>query len=166
MKLLPHLLLIYCFAVAVGSPVAHAELPVSGVHVPELDQFDQTMRSFMGTNGIEAGTLAIMYQGEVVFLRGYGWLDRAHTVPLPANTMMRLASVTKPITAAAVHRLAATAELNLQVHAIETGQPGGGIVDLAPFSSLGDPRLGNITIHDLLRHRGGWDRSLAPDYTW
>ncbi len=146
--------------------MAQAQLPTSGVQVPELTVFDQAMTYFMQWKGIEAGTLGISYQGQVVFHRGYGWQDRDKTTPLPPNAMMRLASVTKPITAAAVNRLATEGDLSLDDYAINTGQAGGGIVNLPPYPSLGDPRLSDVTVRHLLQHRGGWDRSQAPDYTW
>jgi CubicO group peptidase (beta-lactamase class C family) len=35
-----------------------------------------------------------------------------------------------------------------------------------PFPSLGDPRIADITIDDLLQHRAGWDRDVAGDLTY
>lgn len=145
---------------------ARAELPVSGVYVPQLAAFDQTMLNFMESKGIESGLLAIMKGGQVVYHRGFGWQDRDHTTPLPPDAMMRLASVSKPITAAAVRRLVSAGEVGLNEKAIDIGQPGGGIIQLDPFPSLGDPRLGDITVRNLLQHRGGWDRDESIDLTW
>lgn len=153
-------------AATTAPSLVRAQLPITGVAVPELSRVDQTMVDFMGANGIESGLLGIMYQGEVVYHRGFGWQDRAKTIPMPPNGMMRLASVTKPITAAAVRQLIGAGELTGSQRAVDTGQPGGGVIQLAPLPGLGDQRIGDITVNDLLRHRGGWDRRQAPDYTW
>ena len=48
----------------------------------------------------------------------------------------------------------------------DLGQPGGGLLALDPFPALGDPRLSEITVLDLLQHRGGWDRELASDWVF
>ena len=81
------------------------DLPVSGESVPELSFFDEAMVEFMETHGIESGLLGVMNQGVVVLERGYGWKDSEHAEALPSTAMMRIASVTKPITAAAIHKL-------------------------------------------------------------
>ena len=51
---------------------------------------------------ITAGTLAVMKDGEILLERGYGWLDEERTTLLPPDALLRLASVVKPMTAAAV----------------------------------------------------------------
>jgi CubicO group peptidase (beta-lactamase class C family) len=42
----------------------------------------------------------------------------------------------------------------------------GGVLNYAPFPSLGDNRIDDITINHLLQHRGGWDRDTAGDLTY
>ncbi|MEM7316659.1 MAG: serine hydrolase [Planctomycetota bacterium] len=70
------------------------------------------------------------------------------------------------MTAAAIRRVADKGMLNLNDRVFDVGQPGGGILSLNPFPSLGDERLADVTVLDLLRHRGGWDRSISPDYAF
>jgi CubicO group peptidase (beta-lactamase class C family) len=81
------------------------DLPVNGQSVPGLAVFDDAMIEFMETHGIEAGLLGVMIHGVVVLERGYGWKDAEHTEAVPSTAMMRIASVTKPITSAAIRKL-------------------------------------------------------------
>ena len=79
---------------------------------------------------------------------------------------MRIASVSKPITAAAVRELIAEGEFTLDSHVFDVGQTNGGLLALEPFPSLGDPRIADITVRHLLEHKGGWDRAIAGDLTY
>ena len=45
-----------------------------------------------------------------------------------------------------LRRLIADGQLSLSDNAFDVGQPGGGILQLDPFPSLGDPRITNITV--------------------
>ncbi len=131
-----------------------------------LAVFDSAMVWFMANHGIEAGALGIMKDGVVVYEEGFGWMDRGWTLPLTDDAMMRLASVSKPLTAAVVRELVADGALALEDHAFNLGQPGSGILELQPFPELGDPRLADVTVGHLLQHRGGWDRDVAGDLTY
>jgi len=145
---------------------AVAQLPESGLYVPELDVFDQTMQDFMQANGIQAGVLGVMKDGTIVYLRGFGWQDRTHATPLPENAMMRLASVTKPVTAAGIRKLIAWGTIDLLDFAFALEQPAPGILAYDAFPSLGDNRLRNITVGHLLTHTAGWNRDVAGDLTY
>lgn len=156
-----------CFAIGALCVSLSAQTPpVQGTPVPELAAFDQAMTSFMATNGIEAGLLAVLKDGVVVLEHGYGWQDEAHTTPLPHDAMMRIASVSKPITAAAIRKLAASGAFALSDFVFDLGQPGGGLLQITPFPSLGDARLAQVTVQHLLDHEGGWDRDLVGDISY
>lgn len=134
---------------------AGAQLPVAGVPVAEFAIFDNVMQAYMSGQGIESGILAVSKDGVIVYQRGFG-------TGVPENTPMRLASVEKPITAAAIRHLIANGQLNWNDFAFDLGQPGGGILPHDPWQGLGDPALSSITIQHLMNHQGGWDRSTAP----
>jgi CubicO group peptidase (beta-lactamase class C family) len=130
-------------------------LPVTGVPVPELADFDLVMNNIMTVYGLERGVLAVSKDGDIIYQRGFGWLRDSY--PLPENTPMRVASVEKPLTAATVRKLAALGYFSLSDFVFDLGQPGGGILEIDPWPSLGDERLKDITVEHLLLHRGGWD---------
>lgn len=142
------------------------DLPVSGEPAPQLAAFDDAMVEFMEAHGIEAGLLGVMNDGVVVLEHGYGWKDSEHTEELPSTAMMRIASVTKPLTAAAIRRLVDFDLLSLSDYIFDLGQPEGGLLDLVPFLALGDSRLASITVQHCLDHEGGWDRDMVGDLTY
>ena len=141
-----------------GLPATIAQLPVTGVPVPELADFDDAMQDHMALYGLQAGVLAVSRDGCVVYQRGFGWLSESH--PLPENTPMRLASVEKPLTAATVRKLANLGHFSLGDCVFDLDQPGGGILDIEPWGDIGDDELQDITVEDLLHHEGGWDGEL------
>jgi len=149
-------------------PASHARavLPVTGVDVPELAIFDLEMQNYMAQHGIQAGVLAVSYNGCVIYQRGFGYAFN-QSDPLPENTPMRIASVEKPLTAAVIRELAAEGQLNLTDFVFDVGQGGtrkkwlDASTSASPYwpydGVLGDSRLGDIQVIDLLLHHGGWD---------
>lgn len=140
-----------------------ADLPVSGRPVPALANLDNIMRDYMDdpNRTISAGVLGISRGGRVIFLHAYGYLSPG--VPLPETTLMRLASVVKPVTAAAIHRFSDTNGLGpaqLQRRAFNLSG-NGGVLAVSPPATP-DAQCQNITIGHLLSHSGGWDRDMPP----
>lgn len=152
-----------CFLAA--SLPLRAELPVVGDPVPELVVLDEKMSAFMEAKEISAGSLSVMRGGKVVFHHGYGWQDKQKTQPIRPDAIFRIASVTKPFTAAAIRRLVADGKIATTSKVFSLGVAGAGILDHEPFGTP-DPRLGSITVEHLLQHRGGWDRGVAGDLTY
>ncbi|MBU8870960.1 MAG: beta-lactamase family protein [Gemmatimonadales bacterium] len=165
------LVLILCATVCFQTKTANAILPVTGVEVQELAVFDAAMQSFMGTHGLQAGILGISKDGCIVYQRGFGYAFN-QTDPLPENTIMRLASVEKPHTAAVIRYLVADGILAFTdfVFDMEQESPAGErrLLDARFPSSeyypydgdYGDARLADIRVGDLMNHEGGWDRGL------
>lgn len=145
---------------------ARAEFPVTGRPVPDLTWCDLMMINYMVPRDITGGLLAIMRNGCVVYQRGFGWHNEGQSVPIPENALVRIASCTKPITAAAIRKLITAGYFSLGDDAFNVGQAGGGVLNVNPWPSLGDSRIDDITIDHLLRHRGGWNRDLVGDWTY
>ena len=129
-------------------------LPASGKLTPEMKPFDQAILDFMVARHIESGTLAVMKDGILLLQRGYGWLDGEHSHVTPPDALMRIASVDKPITTAAIKRLMSQGRLaaDTTVFPFLSVQP--------PPGQTPDPRLQDITIKNLLDHQGGWDSQV------
>jgi N-acyl-D-amino-acid deacylase len=130
---------------------------------PDFAVLDDLMIAFMCQYDIEAGTLAVMNSETMLHERGYGWQDPQQQQPLPPDALMRIASISKPLTNAAIRKLVAEGQLELtdKVFCVADTQarcwlPVG---ERAPA----DPRLADITVQHLLEHRGGWDRDLSGD---
>jgi N-acyl-D-amino-acid deacylase len=138
--------------------VASGELP------PQLTAFDKAVRPYMDKYKITAGVLAVMKDGRLVFNRGYGWLNPARTEAVQPDTPMRFASVVKPITRAAIHKLIADGK-TLDGQALTLQTKAFAALGVTPLNLPGhqmDSRLKEITIQHLLDHKGGWDSKQLP----
>lgn len=128
-------------------------LPVSGTNVPQLKAFDEAMLKIMTSRGWTAGALAVSRNGKTVFSHGYGYRDADHLLPVTPETPFRIASVSKPITAAVIRSMVADSTLKLDDKAFT-------VLGMTS-KATGDTRLKEITIEHLLGHRGGWDSKKA-----
>lgn len=129
--------------------------PVTGD--TSLDPFDATMHEFMDEHSIPGGVLAVARDGKVVHERGYGYRDADQSEPMTPDTQLRIASVSKAFTRAAVRTLVRENRLALDQSVLP-------LLDLTPLpgDSYND-RLDAITVRHLLDHRGGWDRTATYD---
>ena len=87
-------------------------------------------------------SVAVIRRGQPVLANGYGYADLADEVPASANTIYRLASITKQFTAAAILHLAEEGKLSLEDR----------ISDYLPDYPASGRR---ITIRHLLSHTSG-----------
>lgn len=131
--------------------------PVSGRNVAGFEAVDRAVLGFMDTLGCQAAVIAVAKDGQRLYSRGYGWSDEAKKTPVPPDALMRIASVTKPVTAAAIKNAIRAKQLSLETKAFEliAVKPAGG--------RLADPRINAITVGQLLEHKGGWDREASFD---
>lgn len=128
----------------------------TGPDVPDLSVFDETMKDFMVSHKVSAGSLAITYKSRLVFVRGYTWSKADSPVTEP-DSLFRIASLSKPITSAGILKLVEEKRLSLDDKVLEILPFG------TPEGKIPDPNLGKVTILNLLEHLGGWDRDKAFD---
>jgi N-acyl-D-amino-acid deacylase len=124
-----------------------------------FQSFDKEMEAFMSARKVPGGALAVVKDRRLVYARGYGWADRDAKIPAKADSLFRIASISKPITAVAVLKLVEQGKLNLDAKAFQ-------LLNLQPaVASFHDPepRLHDITVRQLLQHTGGWDRDKSFD---
>jgi N-acyl-D-amino-acid deacylase len=140
--------------------------PISGYAAASLEPYDRVMTRLMERYQIPGGALAVARNGRLVLFRGYGWADVRAKEPVQPDSLFRLASLTKPLTAVAVLHLGeslvslgAYPDLNSFLN-----EKAFRLVKLQPYGGqITDPRLKNITLRDLLQHSGGWNRGWAGD---
>jgi N-acyl-D-amino-acid deacylase len=126
---------------------------------PIATAFDREMELFMAARQVPGGALAVVKDRQLVYARGYGWADRDVKIPVKADSLFRIASVSKPITAVAMLKLIEDGKLKPDTKACP-------LLELSPaVASFLDPepRLRQITIRQLLQHTGGWDRDKSFD---
>ncbi|NOK65406.1 MAG: hypothetical protein GFH25_541180n371 [Chloroflexi bacterium AL-N10] len=123
-------------------------------------EFDARMEAYMRQHNIPGGTLAIAVDGRLVLARGYTW-DDPRAAPVQPNSKMRIASMSKPITAMAIMKLSQEGRFRLD-------QPVASIAEMASLfdgANWTDQRIEQVTTRQLLQHTGGWNRKLSDDYT-
>jgi CubicO group peptidase (beta-lactamase class C family) len=136
--------------------LAVANLRAAAPAVESFEPVDEAVQRFMGEHDVHAATLAISREGKLLHERAFGFADRELKTPLTPGVRMRLASVSKPITAAALRYLVRDGKLKL-------GDPVMKFLPAPRFPEPSDLRWKAITIGEVLEHKGGWDRSLAGD---
>ncbi len=145
---------------AVAGPFPENDrVSVSGEDDPNLRPFDDLMTDFVRRNKIPGAALAVTKNGRLVYARGFGYADLSTREPVRPESLFRIASVSKPITAVAVLQLVEQKRLTLSDRVVDVLK----LEEKAPEPSRIDPRWRKVTIHDLLRHTGGWDRDQAFD---
>ena len=137
-------------------------IPVSSTRSWQaFEPFDAQMTSFMGARNIPGAALAVSRHGRLVLAAGYGYADVERKELVTPTSLFRIASVSKPLTSAAVMRL-----MELYPDKVTLDTPMLEVLHLQPHLARGaepDPRLGRITVRMLLQHTAGWNRDTSFD---
>ncbi len=129
-------------------------VPMTGSAVSGMSSVDSVITDLMDDWNIPGMAVAVVKDGRLVFARGYGYVDKEAGEVVEPDSLFRIASVTKPITAVATLKLVEAGRLGLEDKAFEV------LDNLEPASGAKlDSRLEDITIRHLLTHSGGWDVS-------
>lgn len=124
---------------------------------------DAIIQPYMAGAGVSAAVISIQKDGAPLYEHAYGYQDAAHTVPLAATALFRVASVGKPVTAAAIQTLATQGKLALSDHVICNGANAPCWLPATLLPASADARVRDITLGQLIAHQGGWDRTLSGD---
>lgn len=121
--------------------------------IPELVPMDQAIQKFLKRWEIKGASLAIMKNDSLVYAKGYGWADLEDSVRMEPGNILRMASVSKLITATGIMSLKEKGLISLQDTVFG---PGKLLDDSLYTKSVRDRRIFNITVEQLLRHKGGF----------
>ena len=70
-----------------------------------MDQIDQTISGYVKNNEISGGALLVRKAGEVVYQNKWGYADVAAGAPVEYDSIYRMMSMTKPVTAVGILKL-------------------------------------------------------------
>lgn len=126
-------------------------------------ELDRHVKQLMQESGATAATVAIAKNDQILYEQAYGFLDANKTIAAKTDTLMRIASVTKPVTAAMVRKLAASGVLTLSDHVFCTGNNAPCWLPANLLSATSDSRAKDITIQQLIAHQGGWYQDVSGD---
>ncbi len=139
------------------------EIPESGETGRELQPLNELMQQTLRENNIPGSTLAVAHNGKLIFNRGFGYSDLEQSVAMSPDSTMRIASLSKPITAVAVLRLMEQGRVDLDKPVLDYLAMHPSFQSMTKGALEADPRWGQITVRHLLEHSGGWDRDESKD---
>lgn len=123
--------------------------------IPELEGLDRKVRAYLRKWHMKGASLAITRGDSLVYAKGYGWADEENGIEMSPRNILRMASVSKLITAAGIMVLHDRGDLNIQ----DTVFGPSGILNDSIFNSLiKDRNYHKITVEHLMRHQGGFRR--------
>ena len=136
------------------------EAPAAQVGAPweKTAPLDEMMLQFIEGHDVPGASLAVSEAGGVVYSRGFGLAELSSRERVQPDSLFRIASISKPITAVAVMQLVERGALSLDENPFRVI----GLGDLLGDTGC-DERLEEVTVRHLLAHRGGWDRSVSYD---
>lgn len=133
---------------------------------PEFAVFDATIEAWMQAHDIPTATLAIMKDGELRYENGYGYVDQARTEPANASTMMRIASISKPMTAQVIALMVEEGRFDWDdpVFCVPPEPHADCLLPIEPHPQrpVGDSRIADITVAHFRDHTSGWSNG-DPD---
>lgn len=118
-----------------------------------LDGFDGKVKDYMTLWGLKGASLSVMRNDSLLFSKGYGWADDKE--PMEPNHILRMASVSKLITAVGIMMLQERGKLTLKDQVFG---PDGILNDSIYNAAITDTLYYKITVEDLLRHKGGFSK--------
>jgi CubicO group peptidase (beta-lactamase class C family) len=128
--------------------------PVRGDLQGFTEQLDRDEARWLAATEVQGASVALVRNGKMVWSKGYGQADAARGLPVTADTVFQMGSISKPVTAWGVMRLAEQGRIDLDVP-VETYLSRWHL-PASPFDSDG------VTVRRLLSHSAGLS---AQDYS-
>jgi CubicO group peptidase (beta-lactamase class C family) len=162
-----------CFAIAAGAQTVRPEQV--GLSTDRLERIGELMQASVDAGDISGAVTLVARNGQIAHLEAFGYSELETRKPMRTDSIFRIASMTKPITATAIMMLVEDGSLRLSDPVsrfipafadIEVGvarqQPGrgrggagGGFGGGAPPDFYTVPADRALTIVDVLTHTGG-----------
>ena len=120
---------------------------------PELHAMDSIMQRYLKRWEINGAQLAISRHDSLLYARGFGYADKDRKIPMEPSYIMRMASVSKLVTATGIMKLRDMGKIRLSDKVFG---PKGILNDTFYVNSIRDKRYFDITVEQLLRHKAGF----------
>ena len=106
---------LYVALLLVGMSIAACEKEPApgGQHAQLIEDIERVIVRSMQRHNLPGAAVALIEEGEVAWVRGFGVANRADGRTMNSETMFNVASVSKPITALGIMRLAEQGKLDL-----------------------------------------------------
>ena len=157
-------LLLLCAISAAAQELPKASRPEeAGFSSERLNRITTFFQSEVDKGAFPGAVLVVARNGKIVYRQVVGYQDREKKIPMKADTVFRIFSMTKPVTSVAVMMLAEEGKIDLMAPVaqylpefkdvkvgVEKMDPAGG----KPYLAF-EPPVRPMTVQDLLRHTSG-----------
>jgi CubicO group peptidase (beta-lactamase class C family) len=131
------------------APAQPAASAAASASKPSLDGLDEFIAQTMKDWKVPGLALAVIQDGKVTLLKGYGYRDLEKQLPVTPNTLFAIGSITKSFTVT-------TLGMEMDEGKVDWDKP---VRDYLPTFKLYTPELTEqVTIRDLITHRTGLPR--------
>jgi N-acyl-D-amino-acid deacylase len=131
--------------------------PITGKADKRFGPVEALMLEVIEKGKVPGGALAVAKDGKLIYSRGFGYADREAKVLMKPESLFRISSLSKPITAVAILQLVENGKLKLDAEVMT-------VLGLQPPRGVKfDERWKAITIRNLLEHRAGFDPKASDD---
>ncbi len=112
----------------------------------DIAAIDNSVQTFMNNYSIPGVSIAVTKNGKLVYVKSYGKMSASDNTPIKNNSLFRIASVSKPVTAVGIMKLV---EANLLTLDSKVFGPGSILGSTFPSAPAGTH---DITVRHLLHH--------------
>jgi uncharacterized protein (TIGR03437 family) len=130
---------------------------LAAAQIGNIATLENAIENTLQATSIPGAAVAVVKDNRLVYAKGFGLADRELKTPMTPDTLMRVGSISKPITAMAILKLIEQGKLSLDTPVVPLF--GTTIVQ----NAVTDKRWNRITIRHLLNHSGGWDAEETFD---
>ena len=124
-------------------------------NIPDLLAMDKKVNAYLNKWHMKGASLAITRGDSLVYAKGYGWADEENGLEMTPRHILRMASVSKLITAAGIMVLHDRGDLNINDTVFG---PSGILNDSTITALIKDKNYYKITVEHLMRHQAGFRR--------
>lgn len=161
------LLFTILWATACQSPTAQKENDTSFVVNESVKaRIDSTLKSLIDSGKIVGVSALIFEKNEEVYFNAFGFADKEANIPMDRNTIVRIYSMTKPITGIALMKLHEKGAFQLDDPVSKYAPEFSDMKVFAGIDASGklkfEPVKRPITIRDLTRHTAGFANEGQP----
>lgn len=137
-------------------------LPESGATGATLEPLNELFRGFLQKEQVPGVTVAVSRDGQVLYERAFGWASVDQQTPMQPDQELRIASISKPLTAVAILRLEAAGKLSLDAPILPLLAQHSAGFSTAEAVTV-DPRWADVQVRHLLQHTAGFNRKQSKD---
>lgn len=137
------------------------------VHESVKARIDSTLKSFIDSGKVAGVSALIFEKNKEVYFKAFGFADRESKIPMDRNTIVRIYSMTKPVTGTALMKLYEKGAFELDDPVSKYAPE---FSDMKVFKGVDasgklmtEPARRPITIRDITRHTAGFAREEHPE---